>query len=91
MAVITLIAVTLALSGCADNRVICGTEYKPYGLISDNDDRNPGVRYDVVWGIVLSETIIAPIYFFGFSLYEPVGTRSKIAGTSGPDHCPIGS
>jgi hypothetical protein len=32
---------------------------------------------NVIWGIILVETIIAPIYFFGFSLYEPVPGQGK--------------
>ena len=38
------------------------------------------IKYEVIWGnlvlgILLCETIVAPVYFFGFSLFEPVGEK----------------
>ncbi len=66
-----------SLTGCGDNKIIKGKNIPTYGLFSLGD-KYEGVEYkviigNVVWGILLIETIIAPIYFFGFSLYEPVG------------------
>lgn len=63
--------------GCGDSKVIDGKEYETYGLLNEHSVRDPNIHYqtivgNVVWGIVLCETIIAPVYFFGFSLYEPV-------------------
>lgn len=48
-------------------------------------EKNKNIEYEVVWGNViwgalLFETIIAPIYFFGFDLFEPVGKKGAIAG-----------
>jgi len=45
------------------------------------EDENPDIKYkiivgNVVWSVLLAETIVAPIYFFGWSLYEP--TRLKV-------------
>jgi cation transport ATPase len=39
--------------------------------------KNPRVTYEIIygnifWSIVLCETIIIPIYFFGFSLFNPI-------------------
>lgn len=64
------------LLGCADNKEIDGTEYESYGLINKDELKDPGVRYslawgNIIWGCLLVETIIAPVYFFGFSLWEP--------------------
>lgn len=81
MIAITLCA-ALALSGCARPKVIGGVEYRPYGLMNADQRKNSRVEYDVVWGnvvwaCILSETLIAPIYFFGFSLFEPVGPKKS--------------
>jgi hypothetical protein len=76
---------SLSLYGCGNNKVINGVEYGTYGLLNSDDKKNPDIQYEVIWGNVfwgafLAETIIAPIYFFGFSLWEPVGPRSPIKG-----------
>jgi hypothetical protein len=68
----------MLFSGCADNKVIDQKEYTTYGFFNESDSKNPEIQYslsvgNVIWGIVLVETIIAPVYFFGFSLYEPEG------------------
>uniref|UniRef100_A0A6M3LMX0 Lipoprotein n=1 Tax=viral metagenome TaxID=1070528 RepID=A0A6M3LMX0_9ZZZZ len=61
-----------------------------YGLINKDDDMNPNVKYrlivgNFIWSIILAETIIAPIYFIGFSIYEPVGvkTGNEVKGEKG--------
>jgi len=71
--------------GCAETKVIDGVEYDTFGLVDQEEKRNPDIQYEVswgnvFWGIVFSETIIAPIYFFGYSLYEPVGKKPEIKG-----------
>lgn len=76
---VVLIVLLLAIcSGCADTKQIGGVEYDTYGLINQSEKRNPAIKYrlvtgNVVWGVILCGTIVAPIYFFGFSLYEPTG------------------
>ena len=54
--------------------------YDTYGLFNAGDMKNPQVEYrlivgNIVWSIILVETIIAPFYFWGFSIYEPVGIK----------------
>lgn len=72
-----MVLMVLALSvGCGEGKVINGQYHDTYGFFNEQQERNPKVCYrvivgNVVWGIVLMETIIAPIYFFGFSLFEP--------------------
>jgi len=68
----------IMMAGCGNTKIIDGYEYDTYGLINRSEKRNPDIRYElivgnVVWSVILVETIIAPIYFLGFSLYEPVG------------------
>ena len=68
------------LTGCGDTKVIDGIEYDTYGILNVNSKRNDNIQYrtiigNVVWSILLCETLVAPIYFIGFSLYEPVGVK----------------
>lgn len=84
-AVILLSVFLLFLSGCGNTKVINGVEYDTYGLINADNKKNPNIEYEVIWGnmfwgAILAETIIAPVYFFGFSLFEPVGPKSPIKG-----------
>jgi len=78
-----MIVVFLSLAaGCGDTKTIKGVEYDTYGLFNKDDNRNPDVKYrlvigNIIWSVILVETIIAPIYFLGFSLYEPVGVKDS--------------
>jgi len=67
---------TLFISGCGDSKVISGKEYETYGILNRDEIRSEDIHYSIItgnciWGIILCSTVIAPIYFFGFSLYEP--------------------
>lgn len=82
MTKLILVAVML-VAGCGNNRVVAGTEYGTYGLFNEDTGRNPNVEYrlivgNVVWSVILVRTIIAPVYFIGFSLYEPVGPKGGV-------------
>jgi len=51
--------------------------FQQYGLF-DQDRKNPNVEYrviigNVIWAVILCETVVAPIIFLGWYLYEPVG------------------
>ena len=79
----------LLLSGCARDMEICGATYTSYGLLNQDDRKNPDIEYrlvwgNVIWGAILVETVVAPIYFFGFSIFEPVGKKSPIKGAIAP-------
>lgn len=72
-----LAIISSAFVGCGNIKAIDGNLYDTYGILNESDMKNPDVEYrliigNVVWGILLVETLIAPVYFFGFSLYEPV-------------------
>ena len=78
----TIIAIlaTAMLMACSDNKTIDGVEYETYGLISKDDVKSDSVKYsvcwgNVIWGTVLVETVIAPIYFLGFDMWEPVAKK----------------
>ena len=81
MMFIALIAMLLISTSCADSKKfkkLDGTEFiaNPYGWAS-TDQKIDGVQYqlcsgNIVWSIILGETIIAPILFTAYGLYEPV-------------------
>ena len=78
-----VVLIVLCLTGCGDTKVIKGVRYDTYGLFNKDDKQNENIEYqvivgNVVWSCILVETVIAPIYFLGFSLYEPVGVKSEV-------------
>ena len=82
-----MIAVMLTACGHPADITINGTtkEYPTYGIVNRDTSMSPNVCYElsignVIWSILLVETVIAPIYFIGFSIYNPI--RPK-----GPDGC----
>ena len=69
---------------------ICGVTYDSYGMLNQDDKKNPDIQYEIVWGNViwaalLVETVIFPIYFFGFSIMQPIGKKPVMKGAI-PDH-----
>ena len=75
--VVLSVAIAVVVSGCASEKVIDGVNYETYGLLNVDDAKKPCISYsrvtgNIVWSVLLSETVVAPIYFVGFSLYEPV-------------------
>jgi len=80
--VLLMVFFVLTMVGCSSNKVIDGKKYKTYGLINKDDEKDPDIEYELVvgnlvWGCLLVETVVAPVYFFGFDLYEPVGKKEK--------------
>lgn len=75
---ILLLIVSLFSTACSDSKVIDGVQYETYGLFNEDEVKSPKVRYklvvgNLVWSVLLGETIVAPIYFVGWDLFEPVG------------------
>lgn len=82
-----LLCAALLLMGCGSDKVINGKDVKTVGIISTIVDdatlfdvKQPDIQYkviwgNVIWGCILIETVVAPIYFFGFSMFEPVGPK----------------
>ncbi len=84
--IITLLVVvfTAFSTGCADQKNINGVVYDTYGIFNEKEKKNPDIEYhivagNVVWSIILVESIIAPVYFIGFSIYEPIGVKPENA------------
>jgi hypothetical protein len=81
IASIAMVAMLSVTTGCGSDMIINGKNETTYGLINKDEVRNPKVEYqlvvgNVIWGILLFETVVAPIYFFCFSIYEPVGLKA---------------
>lgn len=73
-----VLGLSLLLSACgADEKHINGVTYDTYGIFNEGETKNDDIHYEIsgwsiFWSILFSETIIVPIYFIGFDLYEPV-------------------
>ena len=78
---IILIFSLLFLISCADDKVIDGTKYRPYGLLNEETCKNDSIQYEIsigacVSGVLFCELIVPTIYTFGFNLFEPVGLKN---------------
>ena len=78
--IILFCIMSMLVSGCASDKTIDGKPHTSYGLLNENKYKDPNIKYElvwgnVIWGAILVETVIAPIYFFGFSIFEPVGKK----------------
>lgn len=83
---IITVGITLMLTSCAEEKtiVINGKEtvVEPYGWF-DMSAKNDSVKYrvcigNVVWSVLLSETIVAPILITGIELWEPVKLKNQV-------------
>lgn len=75
-----LVASMLTLSACGNDKTIDGKNYPTFGIANDGSHRDPNIQYEisagsVVWAILLSETIVFPVYIIGWDLYQPVGPK----------------
>ena len=89
-ALVLAIALVGTTTGCANEKVIVrGATYGSYGVVNREERENPEIQYDIswgnaFWGVVASPTIILPIYFFGYNLYQPVGIKAGRGGVLPP-------
>jgi hypothetical protein len=83
--VLFLMAITLLITSCADSKKFKradGTEFvaHAYGWADRDTYHINGVEYEVcggniVWSILTCETIVGPMIFTAFGLYEPVAYK----------------
>lgn len=76
-----MLAVSL-LQGCANSKSGTTKEGRietaePYGWANYQTKKNPNFVYEVnlgnvVWSIILVETIVVPVWLTGWDLYEPI-------------------
>jgi len=76
MAWIMVVTLCMVMIGCGSSKTIDGVTYDTYGILNINKKAD-NIKYEtitgnVIWSVLLFETIVAPVYFLGFSLYEPI-------------------
>ena len=81
LSIVVILFFLFSVSGCGDTKMINGVEYDTYGLLNADDKKNDKVQYELIWGnliwgCILVGSVIAPVYFFGFSIFEPVGEKT---------------
>jgi hypothetical protein len=74
--------VMLIMSSCGLQKTIDGVTYDTCGILNADIKKNPNIEYEVVvsnviLSVVLIETIVAPIYFFGFDIWQPIGKKGS--------------
>lgn len=77
-----IIMAVVLLTSCAEKKEIKGITYQPYGLLNEQSIKVDSVCYQMnigsaAWGALLIETVIVPIYAFGYDLYEPISLKHK--------------
>lgn len=84
---ILLAAVILTGCGTPQTFTIDGKtkEYPTFGFVNESNNKSDKVCYEVslgniVWSILLIETIVMPVYFIGWSIYEPVAIKDPKLG-----------
>jgi len=60
-----------------EEEIVKTYKFQQYGLFNI-DKRNPKVEYrvivgNIIWSVILFETVVVPIILIGWYLYEPVG------------------
>lgn len=86
-----VVTLMFSLLACGDSKTLCFDkhnsascqEFETYGFIDKDVNRDERIAYElvvgnIVWSIILSGSLAAPILLLGFDAYEPVGIRSEI-------------
>ncbi len=63
--IILFIIAIMLFTGCADNKTIENKEYRPYGLVNEEDCKNDSILYRVSYpacisGVLFSEFFLIP-------------------------------
>ncbi len=82
-----LVAACLMLSACGQPLTVVDDSgksktYPTYGVFNESTSRSNKVCYsvsvgNVIWSIILIETLIAPIYFVGWSIQNPIRLKKS--------------
>ncbi len=82
---IAIIMVVVMLSACGRPATLQpagkpAREYPTIGLFSSASEKSDSVCYEisignVIWSIILIESVVFPVYFVGWSIYNPVGLK----------------
>lgn len=77
-----LLILTVILSACGHpQKITVGGTVRKYPTVGLFSNKSKDICYEVsvgnvVWSIILIETIVFPVYFIGFSIMNPI--RAKI-------------
>ncbi len=79
---VAALASMLLLSACGNDKTIDGKHYETFGIANETANRDPAILYEVsagsvIWAIILSETIVFPVYIIGWDLWQPVKAMPK--------------
>ena len=91
VSIMLILMMCFSLTACGSDRTLCrevdGKQdcktYLQWGIADSSIHKSVDVEYsvivgNVIWGIVLVETIVAPVIIFGWYLYEPVAWKKDI-------------
>lgn len=72
-------ALATTMVACGAPKTINGKYYETCGLL-EPECKDPGIRYEVsvgnmVWSVLLLGTVVVPIYFMGFSIFNPIAAK----------------
>ena len=79
----------VGLSGCNNTKTIAGHTYDTYGVMNQDENKNPNIKYEVsigsvIVGVIFSESIIIPLYIIGWDLFQPVCEKTGVTGEIKP-------
>jgi hypothetical protein len=82
IATFVLTAFTFLTVGCGQPKTIDGVTYDTYGFMNADTKKNPKIKYEistgnVIWSVILFSSVVAPVYFIGFSLYNPIALNDN--------------
>lgn len=82
--ILMAVIASLMLAACGQPLTVGDKTYPTYGLLNKETRKSKNVCYEVsvgniFWSFILIETVIAPIYFIGFDINDPVRLKK------GPD------
>jgi len=82
IATLVLISFAFLVVGCGQPRTIDGVTYDTYGFINSDTKKNPKIKYEVstgnvIWTVILFGSVVAPVYFLGFSLFNPIAPNDN--------------
>ena len=82
LSTIAILLLSTFMYGCGNDKYINGKKYGTYGFLNEDSMKNPNLEYRIIWGnvvwaYILIGTFIVPVYFFGFSIFEPIGSLNS--------------
>ena len=80
--ILLFVVVISMLTSCGQPLEHEGKTYPTYGFLNKSTDKSKKICYkvsvgNIVWSILSVETVVLPIYFVGFSLFNPVYPKGR--------------